>query len=127
MLIALLTFVLFAPDIVALVSASSATDKCIDGVLLVAMAVFSLETFFNTVCRRHPGILTSFMDTVLIVLIAADLSWVQQHWINYNNGNHSLSTATVVASRAGKMTRLLHAQHFVRTTKVAPTPAQPNQ
>ncbi len=52
-MIAMLMFVLFVPDILALAGATNAADPAINALLLLCMATFLAELGANVVCR--PG------------------------------------------------------------------------
>lgn len=118
MLVVFLAYVLFAADVVAVTSAPNSVDRYIDGFLLVAMAIFAFEAAVSATCRQHPSMFTLFMDVVLVVFIAADLSWVRATWVDSAHGSHSVTMATIAASRAGKMTRLLYSLRVLHTLKV---------
>lgn len=60
-----------------------------------------------------------FMNLVTTALIALDLSWVQrQIRQNESTGYSSLTRALVLASQAGRMTRLLRVMHLVGAFRV---------
>lgn len=60
-----------------------------------------------------------FMNLVTTALIALDLSWVQnQVRQNESTGYSSLTRALVLASQAGRMTRLLRVMHLVGAFRV---------
>ena len=118
LLVVFLAFVLFAADVVELTSAPNSIDGYIDAVLLAAMVIFAFEAAVNATCRQQPSILTLCMDVVLVVSISADLSWIRAAFIDRGHGNHSVPIATIAASQAGKMTRLLHSLRVFHTVKV---------
>lgn len=64
------------------------------------------------------------MNFVTTALIALDLSWVQEQVReNESTGYSSLTRALVLASQAGRMTRLLRVMHLVYFVRVSPSSA----
>lgn len=67
-----------------------------------------------------------FMNTVTTALIALDLSWVQALVLrSESTGYSSLARALVLASQAGRMTRLLRVMRLVEAFGVRVAPALP--
>lgn len=75
---------------------------------------------------RKCSSLQVFMNLVTTALIALDLSWVQdQVRQNESTGYSSLTRALVLASQAGRMTRLLRVMRLVGVFRVSAMHASP--
>ncbi|KAK9915025.1 hypothetical protein WJX75_003738 [Coccomyxa subellipsoidea] len=115
-----LIFVLFGPDVVALMSAPNSIDPIINALLILSMAIFALDLILSVACRPNVSLLEIFMNLVTTALIALDLSWIQNLVRqNESTGYSSLTRALVLASQAGRMTRLLRVMHLVGAFRIA--------
>ncbi|KAK9831398.1 hypothetical protein WJX81_001157 [Elliptochloris bilobata] len=108
LMIAMLMFVLFVPDVIALTDATNAVDPAINALLLLCMATFLGELVANIACRPGYTVLEAFMDLVAGALIVVDTTWVQAAILAHaTSAQYTLTRAVVLASRAGRLARLM--------------------